>query len=190
MTTTVQPVGVSHVDLCVVLLNPRLEMSSVSESAIEFFAGWRLGPAGPHGVPEAVADRLRAVVARMHARGALSAVELFAQTLSMHVSVLRAADGSLWCSATFAVFATRDPVRLAVRDFGLTHRESQVLDLILHGLAARDIAALLGVSLLTVHDHCRHLRQKTGSRTTTAMAASLLNGASWRSPGCIAQDAG
>jgi DNA-binding CsgD family transcriptional regulator len=126
----------------------------------------------------------------MEARGALSAAELYAQTLSMQLSVLRAADGSRWYSAAFAVFATRDPVRLAVRDFGLTHRESQVLDLILHGSAPRDIAALLGVSLLTVHDHCRHLRQKTGSRSTTAMAASLLNGASCRSPGCIAQDAG
>ena len=184
-----QRLGVSHVCRSVVLLNSLLELCSVSEGAADFFSRWRLGTTGARGVPEAIVDRLRAVVTRMRARGTLAAAELCAPTLSMHVSALRAGDGSWWYSAVFGVFAVRDPIGVAVRDFGLTRRESQVLDLVLRGFAAREIAALLGVSHLTVDEHCRRLRQKTGSRSTTAMAASLLNGASSRLPGRIVQHA-
>lgn len=185
-----QRVGVPHANGSVVLVNPLLELCSVSEGTGHFFARWHLGPTGPYGVPETIVNRLRAVVAQMRARDMFSAAELCTQTLSMHVSALHADDGSRWYSAVFAVFATRDPLTLAVRNFRLTNRESQVLDLILRGLAAREIAALLGVSHLTVDEHCRRLRQKTGARSTTAMAASLLNGALWRSATRIVQHAG
>ena len=45
---------------------------------------------------------------------------------------------------------------------GLSHRESEVLGLVGAGLAAKQIARRLGVSVLTVNDHLRSTYRKTG----------------------------
>jgi DNA-binding CsgD family transcriptional regulator len=45
---------------------------------------------------------------------------------------------------------------------GLSQRESEVLDLVADGLAAKQIARRLGLSVLTVNDHLRSTYRKTG----------------------------
>ncbi|HEY0472511.1 MAG TPA: helix-turn-helix transcriptional regulator [Kribbella sp.] len=45
---------------------------------------------------------------------------------------------------------------------GLTHRESEVLELIATGLAAKQIARRLGLSVLTINDHLRSAYRKAG----------------------------
>jgi DNA-binding CsgD family transcriptional regulator len=45
---------------------------------------------------------------------------------------------------------------------GLSHRESEVLGLVADGLAAKQIARRLDLSVLTVNDHLRSTYRKTG----------------------------
>lgn len=52
----------------------------------------------------------------------------------------------------------------------LTHREIEVLRLILDGLADKEIADRLGISPLTVPVHTRNLRTKTGAKSKTDLA--------------------
>ena len=47
---------------------------------------------------------------------------------------------------------------------GLTDRETDVLRLLVQGLAAKQIARRLGISVLTVGDHQRSLYRKAGVR--------------------------
>ena len=53
----------------------------------------------------------------------------------------------------------------------LTTREQMVLEMIVGGLPAREIAMRLGIAPRTVECHVDHLRLKTGSRNRAHMAA-------------------
>ena len=49
----------------------------------------------------------------------------------------------------------------------LTRREQQVLDLMLQGLADKEVAARLGVECATVRTHVMRLREKLGAQNRT-----------------------
>ena len=51
----------------------------------------------------------------------------------------------------------------------LTRREQQVLDLMLQGLADKEIAAQLGIGCVTVRTHVARLREKLGAQNRTQL---------------------
>ena len=57
---------------------------------------------------------------------------------------------------------------------GLTERETDVLRLLVHGLAAKQVARRLGISVLTVGDHQRSLYRKAGVRSRDELVALLV----------------
>ena len=59
--------------------------------------------------------------------------------------------------------------------FQLTKAEATVAALILEGLSYREIAARLGVSYHTVHDHIKALHRKANVSTSGKLAALLRN---------------
>lgn len=54
---------------------------------------------------------------------------------------------------------------------GITHRQEQVLDLLVDGASSKQIGRALGISARTVETHLRTLRHKTGTPNRAALAA-------------------
>jgi len=64
----------------------------------------------------------------------------------------------------------------ARRVAGLTHRQRQIMDLVLAGHPSKNIAADLGVSQRTVENHRAAIMRKTGSKSLPALARLALAG--------------
>ena len=59
-------------------------------------------------------------------------------------------------------------------DYGLTDREEGLLELLVTGLARKQIADRLAVSMHTVDMHLRHIYQKLQVNTATSAVAKAL----------------
>ncbi|CAN5602179.1 AAA family ATPase [soil metagenome] len=71
----------------------------------------------------------------------------------------------------------RGPVRAtASSEFGLTPRESEVLELVAEGLTNKDIAGRLHISARTVGHHVSAVLDKLGVRTRTEAASTMARG--------------
>lgn len=70
----------------------------------------------------------------------------------------------------------------AVHMEGLTHRQRQVMDMVLAGSPSKNIAADLGISQRTVENHRASIMKKTGCRSVPALARLAL-AAAWDGAG-------
>jgi DNA-binding CsgD family transcriptional regulator len=70
--------------------------------------------------------------------------------------------------------ARRDDLAHAARLFALTKREQEVLNLVLHGLRASEIAEELMIAEGTVRDYFKQLLRKTKCKNRTEMIARVL----------------
>ncbi len=79
----------------------------------------------------------------------------------------------------YAVFleseARREDLREAVSRFSLTPREVEVLNRILDGMSAAEIAEELCIAQVTVFDHFKHITHKTKARNRADMLAKVFN---------------
>jgi DNA-binding NarL/FixJ family response regulator len=79
----------------------------------------------------------------------------------------------------FAVFleeeARREDLKEAVTRFAFTPREVEVLDRILGGMNAAEIAEDLCIAEVTVFDHFKHISHKTKARNRGDMLAKVFN---------------
>lgn len=69
----------------------------------------------------------------------------------------------------------RDCVARAIKRFGLTNRQTDVLLHVIGGASAGDVAGALGISEYTAQGYIKTLLTKTGSRNRTAMVAKILD---------------
>lgn len=58
--------------------------------------------------------------------------------------------------------------------FQLTEREQAVIEHLTKGWTNKEIAAAMGITAITVRDHLKHIMQKTGSTTRTAIIMKIL----------------
>ena len=65
------------------------------------------------------------------------------------------------------VAAFQEPLPAGRADQGLSRREQEILDDLLRGLANKDIAARLSISIFTVKNHLRHIYEKLHVRSRT-----------------------
>ena len=75
--------------------------------------------------------------------------------------------------------ARREDLKEAARRFLFTRRELEVLDLILAGFNASEIAVRLHIAEVTVFDHFKHISHKTNARNRADMLAKIFN---WQTP--------
>jgi DNA-binding CsgD family transcriptional regulator len=82
----------------------------------------------------------------------------------------------------YAIFfereARREDLSQAVARFSFTPREVEVLDRILNGMNAAEIAEDLCIAEVTVFDHFKHISHKTKARNRADMLAKIFN---WQS---------
>jgi DNA-binding CsgD family transcriptional regulator len=79
----------------------------------------------------------------------------------------------------YAIFfeqeARREDLTQAVTRFSFTPREVEVLDRILNGMNAAEIAEDLCIAEVTVFDHFKHISHKTKARNRADMLAKVFN---------------
>lgn len=95
--------------------------------------------------------------------------EIFARA----VSTLRA--GGNWFSSSPQPFNPATEAVLSTREFGLTERQGQVLNMMLRGLPNKRIALQLNISEQTVKEHVSGILEKLGARNRIELF-SLLQG--------------
>lgn len=71
--------------------------------------------------------------------------------------------------------ARREDLRDAVARFSLSPREIEVLEMILRGMTAAEIAATLHIAEVTVFDHFKHISMKTNARNRADMVGKIFN---------------
>jgi DNA-binding NarL/FixJ family response regulator len=102
------------------------------------------------------------------------------QWLTIHASRLNGADQSI-----ALIVEPTAPVALApliIAAYGLTDRESQVTQRLLTGLARKNIASELRISLHTVNDHVKAIFDKTGVSSAGELRFQVFRGTANREP--------
>ncbi len=96
-----------------------------------------------------------------------------AGSLIVHISRVYGEGGS-FVALLIERESRRAPLASAARRFELTKREREVLELILRGMHASDIADKLTISQSTVTGYFKGLLRKTRSKSRTEMVAKVL----------------
>ena len=121
-----------------------------------------------------VEGMVREVVARLGVDPLAPSSISVDDSLIIRVAVLK--GGSLPQIALFVEPSRRrEDLASAAKRFSLTQRQLEVLGFIMHGLCAREIAQMLGISEATVGDYFKQLLQKTAARNRADMVARVLN---------------
>ncbi len=94
--------------------------------------------------------------------------------IMLRVARLRGAGGS-YIGVFIEEIARREDLCATAKRFNLTHREVEVLSLILHGFNTFEIGERLTIAQVTVKDYCKALLRKTHARNRADMLAKALN---------------
>jgi DNA-binding CsgD family transcriptional regulator len=159
---------------CIFLLDVDLNIAFADPHAsalIEATFGYRQKGA----FPPALRDSIEDVIRRRDDDGALP--ENVIGPIDGLVLRVVPLEGSL--GSFYAIFAEkearREDLTEAVNQFSLSPREIEVLELILDGRNAAEIAAALHIAEVTVFDHFKHISQKTDARNRGDMLAKIFN---------------
>jgi DNA-binding CsgD family transcriptional regulator len=94
--------------------------------------------------------------------------------LVLHASRLSSPAGSGPIAVILEPAAPAEVAPLVLQAYGLTEREAQVAQLVLHGLATNEIADRLTISALTVQQHLKAVFDKTGARSRRELVAQVF----------------
>ncbi len=131
--------------------------------------------AAPEGrLPRAIESSVRSALAQnFDADTVQHATIMPIPSLLVHISRIHGGGSSF-----FALLLQRElrraPLASATRRFALTKRESEVLQLVMRGMHATDIAQQLSISQSTVTGYFKGLLRKTQARNRSEMVAKVL----------------
>lgn len=126
-------------------------------------------------LPVAVRDAIAELIRRpdgddARAEGVIGTLE----GLVLRVVPLSGPQGNFY-AVFFQKEARREDLTDAVTQYAFTSREVEVLELVLGGMNAAEIAAGLHIASVTVFDHFKHISQKTNARNRADMLAKIFN---------------
>jgi DNA-binding CsgD family transcriptional regulator len=162
-----------------VLLDDADGIESISAAAERWLAGLAdVGPGTRGHLPapvHAVAARARAA-AEGDADGLarVRAMTVTGRWVTLHGTRLKGRSSAL--TAVIVEPAQRAEIApLIAQAYGLTARECEVTELVLQGLATRQISQQLHLSPLTVQDHLKAIFDKTGVRSRRALVSQVFS---------------
>jgi DNA-binding CsgD family transcriptional regulator len=160
---------------CVVFLDVDLNVAFADPYALTLLRT-RFGPCPQLStLPSSVHDPIADLIRRWDDRGTLSDDVIGPiEGLALRVVPLSGPQGSFY-AVFFQEDVHREDLRAAVAEFSFTPRELDVLDLILGGMNAAEIAEDLHIAEVTVFDHFKHISQKTNARNRADMLGKVFN---------------
>jgi DNA-binding CsgD family transcriptional regulator len=100
----------------------------------------------------------------------ISIPDCAAQPVSLRMRIINVTGGRKWLLISTETDEDRSACHQRLKEFGLTRREFQVVDLVCQGLSNGEIADKLCISEYTVENHLRSIYPKMDVRNRTALA--------------------
>lgn len=131
-------------------------------------------PSNGAAMPGAVESAVRQLMRELRASEETSAVAILSATQIVRLLRLEAPDGANRYAVLLERFAARSSVAKAVIRFGLSARETEVLDGLMRGESTNAIARRLGIAATTVQEHIRNIGHKTHVTKRSAIVATVF----------------
>jgi len=110
----------------------------------------------------------------LDARRTRSTVAIVADTIVIRVEHI--AFGDIACFGLIVEqLRLRNPLQNAIERFGLTRRETSVLELIIAGEGTSTIARKLGIAVTTVLQHIKSISSKTDAHSRAEIVSTVVN---------------
>jgi DNA-binding CsgD family transcriptional regulator len=164
-------------DTGVLLLDEDLRQSGATGSARAWFAA--LNPAGmafPEGIPNVVWSAVGRLLAdERHDRlGTSARVRVRAGDGSWATVEAARLDAGRGIAVSLRPALPEEILALLTRAYGLTARERELVELLIEGLATREIGDRLQISQYTVQDHLKSVFDKVGVRSRHELITGLF----------------
>ena len=128
----------------------------------------------PHRLPARIESAIRDFAFSLLNAATIDHVLVPVPGLVLRLARVDGADGTFVC-VLVEEEGRRDSVQTASKRYALTRRESEVLELLLTGLSANEIACQMSLSSATVSDYFKALMRKTGAKNRSDMLAKVLD---------------
>ena len=124
-------------------------------------------------LPEGVAAAVRGLIDDLAGSQQATAVAIISPTQVVRLVRLEAEDGANRYAVLLEQFAARSSVMKAAQRFGLSARETDVLEGFMRGESTSAIARRLGIATTTVQEHIRKIGYKTNVTKRSAIVATV-----------------
>ncbi|HTD32684.1 MAG TPA: LuxR C-terminal-related transcriptional regulator [Candidatus Elarobacter sp.] len=123
-------------------------------------------------------DDIREILQRLRSAAdeepASSAVGVLSSTQILRLQRLEAFDNRVHYAVFLEKFAVRNSIQRAAERYGLSTRETQVLEGLMMGEGTLEIAGRLRIGVATVHEHIRKIGRKTNVTKRGAIVATVF----------------
>ena len=131
-------------------------------------------PAGLSSLPAAAEKAVRGLMKDLAETHQASAVAIISPSQVVRVLRLEAEDGADRFAVLVERFAARSSVVKAAKRFGLSTRETEVLEGLMRGESTNAIAGRLSIAPTTVQEHIRKIGYKTNVTKRSAIVATVF----------------
>jgi ATP/maltotriose-dependent transcriptional regulator MalT len=125
-------------------------------------------------LPEAVATVVRGLIRELSTSDEPTALAIMSKSEIVRLLRLESEDGSDRYAVLLEHFAARSSVANAAKKYGLSARETEVLDGLMRGESTTEIARRLSIAATTVQEHIRKIGHKTNVTKRSAIVATVF----------------
>lgn len=157
----------------VLMLDAQLNIAYAEPHAIAMIARF-VALEYPHRLPPRIESSIREIALALLNTEDGDHIVVPVPGLVLRLARVDGSDGTFVC-VLVEEEGRRDSVQTASKRYALTRRESEVLELLLTGLSANEIAGRMSLASATVSDYFKALIRKTGAKNRSDMLAKVLD---------------